>query len=93
MEEPTTAFTLACGSCCLLLPNLQTPVWGFGGAAYKVTPRQPQHPWREWLLLGPGLLAGPTHQGCVARPAPAPCARKVAQAGTPSPAAVPCLHG
>lgn len=39
------------------------------------------------MVLGPGLLAGPTQQGRMARPAPAPCARMVVQGRTP------CLQG
>jgi len=63
-----------------------------GASACKNTPCPPQHPWRERVLLGPGLLAGPTQRAQVAGLSPSPCARTVAQAGTPSPAAAPCLH-
>lgn len=38
---------------------------GGGAAACKVTPRQPRHPRRERVLLGPGFLDGPAPQATV----------------------------
>lgn len=64
-----------------------------GGGSSQAAPSPPQHPRRERAPLGPGLPAGLTQQGHMARSSRPPCARREAQAGTPRLAAGPACVG
>lgn len=71
-------FTGTSRCCC---PACRHRDWGSVQAAPSPSPAR--HPRRERAPLGPGLRAGGTQEGHMARSSLPPCARRKAQAGTP----------